>query len=330
MPSWTPELPSPEDLPGAEIVAASTIIVPNSLNPSQPAIEEEIGTVTRPLIFQMGRRLARNTPAMIGLGLVLLVALIAILAPLIGRYDPNKVPNIISITQLNQSPSGAHWFGTDYLGRDLWARVIFGARVSLPVGIGIVLISFALGTPMGIIAGFGGRLLDDLIARFLDIMLALPGILLAIVLVAFLGPGLRSVVIAVGIAGIPGYARIARGSTLAVKHSDYVAASRAHGAGPIHIMFRHVFPNIVDPIVILATLNLSGGILAAAALSFIGLGTQIPSSDWGTLLSNGFQHMFQSAAEIYFPGLAIMITVLGINLLGDGLGDALNPRLHGR
>lgn len=310
--------------------AGTAFIVPTTLDPAQPAVEEELGNVSPPWVFQVGRRLRHNPSAMIGLGLLAFIVLVAIFAPWIARYDPNKIPPITSIGQLNQSPSGEHWFGTDYVGRDLWSRVVYGARVSLPVGIGIVLVSFALGTPLGIIAGYGGRFVDDLIARFIDIMLALPGLLLAIVLVAFLGPGLKSVVIAVGIAGIPGYARIARGSTLSVKQTDYVEASRAHGAGPIHIMFRHVFPNIVDPIVILATLNLSGGILAAAALSFIGLGTQIPASDWGTLLSNGFEHMFQSGSEIYFPGLAIMITVLGINLLGDGLGDALNPRLRGR
>lgn len=305
------------------------LFLPNLLEPEPAFAGEEVLAPSPPWIFQIGRRLRRNKPAMLGLGIILGVVLIALLAPVIGRYDPNKIPPNFSLSDLNAAPSGAHWFGTDYVGRDLWSRVIWGARVSLFVGIGIVSISFILGTPLGIIAGYGGRLVDDIIARFLDIMLTLPGLLLAIVLVSFLGAGLESVVIAVGIAGLPGYARIARGSTLSVKQSTYVESARAQGAGPIHIMFRHVFPNIVDPIVILATLNLSGGILAAAALSFLGIGTQVPASDWGTLLSNGYTHMFQSASEIYFPGLAILITVLGINLLGDGLGDALNPRHRG-
>ena len=308
----------------------SSLVAPNTVDPARPALIEDVAIADPPWMVQIARRLAHNPSAMVGLGLLTFMVLVAIFAPLIARYNPDQIPTITSVAQLNQAPSGAHWFGTDYVGRDLWARVVYGARVSLPAGLGVVLLAFSLGTPLGIIAGYGGRLVDDLLARFLDMMLALPGLLLAIVLVGFLGPGLKSVIIAVGVAGIPGYARIARGSTLSVKRTEYVEAARAQGAGPIHIMFRHVFPNIVDPIVILATLNLSGGILAAAALSFIGLGTQVPASDWGTLLSNGFEHMFQSGAEVYFPGLAIVITVLGINLLGDGLGDALNPRLRGR
>jgi ABC-type dipeptide/oligopeptide/nickel transport system permease subunit len=325
MRSWIPGSRTRRQTP-----LAASIVVPSTIDTARPAIEEDLGTTAQPWLVQIGRRLLRNTPAMIGLGLVLFVVLVALLAPVIGRYNPNSIPGNFSLTDLNQAPSGAHWFGTDYLGRDLYARVVWGARGSLLAGMGIVLLSFAIGVPLGIIAGYGGRLADDLIARLLDVMLTLPGILLALVLVGFLGPGLESVVIALGIAGIPGYARVARGSTLSAKHALFVESSRAQGAGAAHIMFRHIFPNIVDPIVILGTLNLSGGILAAAAFSFIGVGTQVPASDWGTLLAQGYQHMFQSGAEIYFPGLAILITVLGINLLGDGLGDALNPRLRGR
>jgi peptide/nickel transport system permease protein len=325
MRSWIPGFRSPKGAP-----LASSIIIPTTFDPGRPVVEETLGTTAAPWIFQIGRRLSRNPAAMAGLTLVAFIVLIALLAPLIGRYNPNKIPSGFSLSDLNQAPSGAHWFGTDYLGRDLYARVIYGARVSLLVGAGIVLTSFVLGVPLGIIAGYGNRIVDDIIARFLDMMLALPGILLALVLVGFLGPGLQSVIIALGVAGIPGYARIARASTFSVRETDYVKSARAQGAGQVHIMFRHIFPNIVDPLVILSTLHLGGGILAAAALSFIGVGTQVPASDWGTLLSQGFQHMFQSGAEIYFPGLAIMLTLLGINLLGDGLGDALNPRIRGR
>lgn len=306
----------------------ATEAVPTTLDPARPVLEQEVATTASPWLFQIWRRLAHSPSALVGLGLLTFVMLIAVLAPIIARYDPNGIPQITSVAQLNQAPSGAHWFGTDYVGRDLWARVIYGSRLSLLAGLGIVIIAFALGTPFGILAGYGSRLVDDLISRVLDVMLTLPGILFALVLVGFLGPGLRSVVIAVGIAGIPGYARVARASTLSIKRLEYVDAARAQGAGTPHIMVRHILPNIVDPIVILATLNLSSGMLAAAAFSFIGVGTQVPASDWGTLLANGFQHMFQSGAQIYFPGLAIMITVLGINLLGDGLGEALNPRLQ--
>jgi ABC-type dipeptide/oligopeptide/nickel transport system permease subunit len=161
-------------------------------------------------------------------------------------------------------------------------------------------------------------------------LLAFPGILLAIGIVAILGPSLKSAVIAVGIASIPGFARIARGSTLQTKENDYVKASQALGARHRHILSRHVLPNVVDPLIVLATLNLGYAILATAALSFLGLGTQLPTSDWGTMLSEGYEHMFQSWSEVTFPGLAIVICVLGINLLGDGLGDALNPRLKAK
>ncbi len=260
---------------------------------------------------------------MFGLGLVLLMVAVAILAPLIGRYNPDA----FNVSILNQTPSPRHWFGTDYLGRDMWARIVYGARVSLTAGIGIVAISFAIGVPIGLAAGYGGKIVDDILMRFIDVLLAFPGILLAIAIVTILGPGLYSAVIAIGIAGIPGYARIARGSTIEIREHEFVQAARAQGAGRVHIMARHILPNIVDPLIVLATLNLSGAILAAAALSFLGLGTQLPASDWGTLLSQGYDHMFQSWSQVTFPGLVIAITVLGINLFGDGIGDALNPRL---
>jgi peptide/nickel transport system permease protein len=250
------------------------------------------------------------------------IALTCALAPLIGRYDPN----LPDINVLNQAPSGTHWLGTDDLGRDLWARLLWGGRVSLPAGVEIVGISFIVGVPLGMLAGFGGRLPEELIMRFVDLLLAVPGLLLAIAIVAVLGTGMKSVVIGLGIAGIPGYARVARAATLQLKTMDYVEAARAAGAGGIRILLRHVLPNILDPLVILATLNLSGAILAAAALSFLGIGTQLPDADWGTLLSAGYEHMFLSATELIFPAIVIVVSVLGINLIGDALGDALNPK----
>jgi peptide/nickel transport system permease protein len=271
---------------------------------------------------QIRRRLVANPSAMIGLALLGFVVVLALLSPLIERYGPNTV----NISNLNELPSGTHWFGTDYLGRDTWARVITGGRISLPAGLMVIVIGMGIGSPMGVIAGYVGGIIDDVIMRIVDILLAFPGILLAIGIVAILGPGLNSAVIAVGIAIIPGFARIARGSTLKTREQSYVDACRAQGASTMRILARHILPNIVDPLIVLATLSLGGAILSTAALSFLGLGTQLPTSDWGTLLSQGYEHMFDSWAEVTFPGIAIIIAVLGINLFGDGLSDALDPR----
>jgi peptide/nickel transport system permease protein len=249
-----------------------------------------------------------------------------LLAPLLARYSPND----FNLSVLNQDPSASHWFGTDYLGRDMWSRVIYGGRTSLPAGLGVVAIALGVGAPCGLIAGYAGRLVDDIIMRFMDCLLAFPGILLAIGIVAILGPSLSSSVIAVGVALIPGFARVARGSTLQARELDYVEASQAQGAGNAHILIHHVLPNIVDPLIVLGTLSLSSAILATAALSFLGLGTQLPTSDWGTLLSNGYEHMFQSWGEVTFSGIAIIISVLGVNLLGDALSNALDARQWSR
>jgi ABC-type dipeptide/oligopeptide/nickel transport system permease subunit len=248
------------------------------------------------------------------------------MAPWIAHYDPIAIPTTVSLKDLNALPSGAHPFGTDYIGRDLFSRVVYGGRLSLPAGLAAVLISVSFGVPLGTIAGYIGHALDDVIMRAMDVLLAFPGIILAIGIVTILGPSLTSTVIAIGIVGIPGYARIARGQTLQARELDYTMAARSTGAGPLHIVFRHIVPNIADPLIVLATLNLSGAILATAALSFIGLGTRPPDPNWGILVSDGYEHMFQSWAELLFPALAIVISVLGINLLGDGLADALNPR----
>lgn len=286
-----------------------------------PFAEEVVDIQTTTWIGQVWRRLLHNRPAMVGLSMVLLVVILSILAPLIQRYNPDT----FDVSLLNGGPTPGHWLGTDYLGRDIWSRLINGGRVSLPAGIGAVAISFLIGVPIGLTAGYTGKVVDDLLMRLIDMMLAFPGILLAIGIVSILGPGVTSAMIAVGIGGIPGYARIARGSTLETRERDFVAASIAQGANRFHIMLRHIFPNIVAPLVVLATLNLSGAILATSALSFLGLGTQLPTSDWGTMLAQGYDHMFQSWAQVTFPGLIIVFTVLGINLLGDGLGEALNP-----
>jgi peptide/nickel transport system permease protein len=251
------------------------------------------------------------------------MGILSILAPLIARYPPT----LIDVSTMNQNPSGTHWFGTDYIGRDMWSRTLYGGRVSLPAGLGVVGISIGLGVPLGLIAGYTGGILDDLIMRIMDVLLSFPGILLAIGIVSIIGPGLGSAVIAVGIASLPGYARLVRGSALSAREQDYVSAARALGSSHGRVIFRHILINVIDPLLIFATLSLGGAILVTAALSFLGIGTQLPTSDWGTMLSEGYNHMFQAWSEVTFPGLAIVITVLGINLLGDGLADALNTRI---
>jgi peptide/nickel transport system permease protein len=274
------------------------------------------------------RRLVRSPSAIVGMVLLGFMVVISVAAPLLSHFDPNAIPTTLTITNLNALPSGTHLLGTDYLGRDLLSRVLYGGRSSLPAGLGVVLIAFGIGVPVGTVSGYIGGVVDDVIMRGMDVLLAFPGIILAVGIVTILGPSLLSSVIAVGIASIPGYARVARGSTLHTKENDYVLAARAQGAGWLHIVFRHIIPIIVDPLIVLATLSLGGAILATAALSFIGLGTQPPGANWGTLINTGYEHMFQSWAEVVFPGLAIVISVLGINLLGDGLADSLNARLQ--
>jgi peptide/nickel transport system permease protein len=282
--------------------------------------EDSVSAIRVSWLKQIVRRLLSNPSAVTGLFLLGLVALLALLAPVLHTTNPDAV----DIGTLNLDPSPSHWFGTDYLGRDMWSRLLYGGRVSLPAGVGVVAIAFGVGTPIGLIAGYFGGFIDDLFMRLIDLLLCFPFIVLAIGIVAILGPSLQSSVIAVGVATIPGFARIARGSALAARERDYVLGARSMGAGHIYLLFRHVLPNIIDPLIVLATINLGFAILATAALSFLGLGTQLPTSDWGTLLSLGYEHMFQSWSEVTFPGLAIVITVLGINLLGDGLADALN------
>src|SRR5579859_5696055 len=269
-------------------------------------------------------RLIANPTALIALGFLILVVLLALLAPFITRYGPDA----IDPSSLNQNPSPGHWFGTDYLGRDMWSRVLYGARVSLPVGLSVVAIEFGVGVPVGLVAGYVGGAVDSVLMRMIDVELALPGLLLPLGVIAVLGPSLNSTVVALGVGGIPFYARMARGMTLSVQQQPYVEAAHVLGTGHISIVFRHVLRNALDPLVVQATLGLGGAILAASALSYLGVGVQPPTSDWGTLLFHGYEHMFESWSELAFPGMVVSITVLSINLLGDGLTDALNPRIR--
>ncbi|MEX1157794.1 MAG: ABC transporter permease, partial [Thermomicrobiales bacterium] len=230
---------------------------------------------------------------------------------------------------LLEPPSRSHLFGTDELGRDILSRVIFGARISLTVGLVAVAIAGVIGTLLGLVSGYVGGFVDSLVMRLVDVVLAFPGIILAILIMATLGPSLINVMIAVGISAIPWYARTVRATTLVVKETDYVLAARAIGSSSSRIMYRTVLPNVITPVIVLATIGIAGAILAISGLSFIGLGAQPPSPEWGSMLSQARLYIQRAWWITTFPGLAIMISVLAINIIGDALRDALDPRLRG-
>ena len=226
-----------------------------------------------------------------------------------------------------QPPSRAHPFGTDEVGRDVLSRVIYGSRLSLSVGLISVGIGGTAGVTLGLVSGFYGGWLDDVILRIMDLLLAFPGILLALAIVAVLGPGLYNVMLAVGIAATPSFTRVTRGQTLAIRAMDYVTGARAIGCTSVRIMWRYILPNVLPSVIVLATLGLAWAILAASGLSFLGLGAQPPTPEWGAMLSFGRAYLRQAWWITTFPGLAIMVTVLGMNMLGDGLRDALDPKV---
>ena len=269
------------------------------------------------------RRLRRNRGAMAGLFLVIFLVAVAALADRLAPYDPIKVTPDAAL----QSPGGKYSLGTDLLGRDILSRLIHGARISLRVGLVSVGIAAACGATLGLLAGFYGRWLDLVVMRTIDLLLAFPNVLLALVIIAILGPSIFNLMIAVGISATPGYARLVRGSVLSAKENVYVEAAVAVGCSDGLIIWRHILPNVLAPIIILATLGMAGAILTGAALSFLGLGVQPPTPEWGTMLADGRNYLRKAWWITTFPGLAIMITVLAINMLGDGLRDALDPRL---
>ncbi len=270
------------------------------------------------------RQLRRNRTAMIGAAIIFIEIVLAIGAPVIAPFDPLDQNPRAAL----QAPSREHLMGTDDTGRDLFSRVIWGARISLRVGVVSVLIGGGIGILLGVIAGFRGGWLDNLIMRFMDLLLAFPGILLALGIIAILGPGLSNVMLAVGISSIPAYTRVARGSTLALREREFVTSARSIGAKDRRIMLRYILPNVLPPLVVLATLGIAGAILTAAGLSFIGLGAVPPTPEWGAILTLGRKYINQAWWYTTFPGIAIMITVLGINMLGDALRDALDPKLR--
>jgi peptide/nickel transport system permease protein len=261
----------------------------------------------------------------LGLVIVALAAVAAAVGPVVSPIDPAAQQLALRLA----GPSASHPFGLDELGRDILARVLAGARVSFLVGLVVVSVSATVGTLLGTIAGYFGGAVDDMIGRVVDTLLAFPGLLLAIALVAVLGPSLGNVLFALTIIGWVGYARLVRGQVLKARELDYVQAARALGARTPRILWRHVIPGAVPAIVVQATLGMAGAIIGEAALSFLGLGVQPPTASWGTMLSGGRAHILDAPHLTLFPGLAIALLVLGFNFLGDGLRDRLDPRSHG-
>jgi len=261
----------------------------------------------------------------VGALIVLLAATAAVLGPFVAPYDPASQQLALRL----QGPSLAHPFGLDELGRDVLARIVHGARVSMAVGLAVVTVSSLLGTLLGATAGYFGGRVDDLISRVIDVLLAFPGILLAIALVAVLGPSLVNVVLALCVIGWVGYARLVRGVTLKIRELDFVQAARALGASPPRILLRHVIPGALPALAVQATLGMAGAILAEASLSFLGLGVQPPTPSWGTMLDAGRSHLFDAPHLTIFPGLSIAALVLGFNFVGDGLRDRVDPRTGG-
>ena len=268
------------------------------------------------------RQLRKSRLALPGAGLVLIFVVLALAAPLIAPGDPFAV----NLTAILQPPSLAHPFGTDDLGRDILSRVLYGARLSLAEGFFSVGIAMAIGVPVGMLSGYVGGRTDQVLMRLIDIMLAFPGVLLAIVIVSILGPSLINAMIAVGIYMVPIFARLARGATLAVVVEPYIEACRALGMSHTRILARHVFPNISATLWVLATLRVAIAILTASSLSFLGLGAQAPSPEWGAMLASGRNYMLLAPHVVIFPGLAILLLVLGLNLFQDGLRLALDPK----
>jgi peptide/nickel transport system permease protein len=288
---------------------------------SEPLMAEEASSHESPGA-RAWRRLVKRKSAVLGLAIIVVFVLVAVLAPLIAHYDPAQQ----SWTSIRKPPSPQHWFGTDESGRDLFSRVVYGARASLMAGVVSVSIALGLGVPIGLIAGYGGRWIDALIGRITDAMLACPFLILAIALAAFLGPSLQNAMIAIGLTTTPVFVRLTRGQVMTVKVEDYVEAARAVGNPPARIAVRHILPNILPALIVQATISIATAIIAEASLSFLGLGQQPPAPSWGSMLNTAKNYIDNAPWMAIWPGLSIFLLVLSFNLLGDGLRDALDPR----
>ncbi len=272
------------------------------------------------------RLFMRNRTAVVGLIIVLLFIVLALLAPWITRYEYTAQV----LADRLQPPSAKHWFGTDDLGRDIFTRTIYGARISLWVGFLSVIGSIVIGTLLGLIAGFYGKWVDMIISRFFDILLAFPGILLAIAIVAILGPSLQNALYAIAIVNIPTYGRLVRARVLSLRQEEFITAARAIGVRDTRLLFRHILPNSLTPLIVQGTLGVATAIIEAAGLGFLGLGAQPPEPEWGKMLSDSRQFIQTAPWTVIFPGVCILLTSLGFNLMGDGLRDTFDPKLKNR
>lgn len=281
-------------------------------------------THIRSPIGEFWRRFRKKRVALAALGVIVVLLAVAALAPWVAPYGP-AAPDYDAVLE---GPSWQHWAGTDTYGRDILSRLIWGGQISLTVGFVSVILGCLVGVALGIISGFFGGWLDGLLMRIMDVMLAFPGILPAIAVVALLGPGIVNVIYAIAISSVPVFARLVRGTTLALKQSLYVQASRSIGVSRAALMFRHILPGTMPAVIVYSSLRMGTSILTAAALSFIGLGAQPPSPEWGAMLSDGRSYLGVADHITIFPGMAILITVLAFNLLGDGLRDALDQKLR--
>jgi len=308
-----------------ESKSAPTLVAP-TLQLGDHGVKQERAVTERNGIRWVLTDLFSRRPAQAGGLIVLLLILAALFAPVIAPYDPYE----IEVRDRLISPNLTHLFGTDDLGRDLFSRVIYGARTTIQTGVVVVMIAASLGSLIGLISGYYGGLVDTLLMRFVDIMLAFPYILLALAIVASLGPSLQNALIAIGLAYVPGWARFVRGNVLTVSTQEYVTSAQAVGATPARIIRSHILPNVLSPIIVLASLDFPAAVLSTAALSYVGLGAQPPTAEWGALLTGARSYMRTAPWLVNFPGLAIFITMLGFNLLGNALRDTLDPKLRNR
>lgn len=270
------------------------------------------------------RRFARHKGGMIGAAILLAFLLVAVFAPVLAPFDPELGDLAVS----RQPPNAEHWMGTDNLGRDILSRIIYGTRISMQVGLIAVGIGLAFGVPLGAVSGYMGGRVDLVLQRGIDVMMAFPGLLLAIVVVSVLGFGLENAMIALGVVSIPQFVRLVRAAVITLKSEVFIEAARAIGCRPGHILLRHILPNVLSPIIVFATLRFAQTLLFAAALGFVGLGAQPPTPEWGAMLADGRKFLRTLPHMAVFPGLAITLAVLGLNLVGDALRDLLDPRLR--
>jgi peptide/nickel transport system permease protein len=274
-------------------------------------------------IYSTWRVFANSHTALAGLAIIVVITLVALFANLLAPFDPNTVNLLLR----NHAPTMQHWFGTDELGRDILSRIIYGARISLFAAAAAVVLALFVGVSIGVASGYFGKWLDLVTMRLIDIILSFPAFLLALLIAAILGPGLMNAIVAVAVARVPQFARIARGSTLIAKELDYVRAARAYGCRDGRIIVRHITPNILGPIIVQATLLIATSILTITGLGFLGIGVDPRTPEWGAMLGKGYQYMRSAAHVAVIPGVVVMIAVLGFNWIGDGLRDALDPKM---